>query len=181
MSTIDTGMPFQASFLQNTGVTPGTPSGHSSSVAAFGEAMRNAGVTPAGASFQPVQGVQVAQLTTPVGPVTDVPLPEQVRPAATVDPADSARQRAVEGLELSQTPVAEVGPGQSILDGLQRIRGIFDGQIGNLNSRIESAQFDAADLMTVQAEVVTFSVMVDVSSKLAGKSTQAMDTLMKGQ
>jgi type III secretion system YscI/HrpB-like protein len=36
-------------------------------------------------------------------------------------------------------------------------------------------------LLAVQMEVVNFSMLVDVTSKLTGKSTQAFDTLLKGQ
>jgi type III secretion system YscI/HrpB-like protein len=40
---------------------------------------------------------------------------------------------------------------------------------------------DASMLMSMQMEVVNYTLMVDVTSKLTGKSTQSFDTLMKGQ
>ena len=52
----------------------------------------------------------------------------------------------------------------------------------NAVADISSGQvLDARTLMSLQAEVVRYTVLVDVSSKLAGKSTQALDALMKGQ
>ena len=187
-TTIATGLPLDPSVWQQpAGRQPFSSSG-TDSVTAFQDAMRNAGIrdaTPPVNALQGVhgvQGVQVVQLVPPAGVVTDVPLVSvPVQGVSDGSQLDSARDRAVEGLGLPGEPESEVGAGQSILDGLERLRGLFDGQIGDVNSRIENARFDAGDLMRVQAEVVTFSVMVDVSSKLAGKSTQAMDTLMKGQ
>jgi type III secretion system YscI/HrpB-like protein len=36
-------------------------------------------------------------------------------------------------------------------------------------------------MMQLQADMVQYSVLVDVSSKLAGKVTTSIDSLMKGQ
>ena len=41
--------------------------------------------------------------------------------------------------------------------------------------------FDYNRMMELQAQLVEFSLVVDVTSKLAGKSTQALDSLLKGQ
>lgn len=148
----------------------GTGLGHAfapgGSVARFDEAMHAAsGVTP-------VQFAQVQQ----TGSVTDaVPL-TAVPGAGTPVETTSAAERAVRGLDL-----VDEGPGQSILDGLGRLRSIFDTQT-NAVADISSGQvLDARTLMSLQAEVVRYTVLVDVSSKLAGKSTQALDALMKGQ
>lgn len=135
-------------------------------VARFDEAMHAAsGVTP-------VQYAQVQQ----TGSVTDaVPL-TAVPSAGTPVEATSAAERAVRGLDL-----VDEGPGQSILDGLGRLRSIFDTQTSSVADITSGQVLDARTLMSLQAEVVRYTVLVDVSSKLAGKSTQALDALMKGQ
>ena len=140
-------------------------------VGRFQEAMH------AASSVQPVQFAQVQ----PAGTITDaVPL-TQVNPTAQATApisATSAADNAVRGLGLAEQ--AE-GPGQSILDGLGRLRNVFDTQTNTVAAASEGTMMDAATLMNLQTEVVRYTVLVDVSSKLAGKSTQALDALMKGQ
>lgn len=146
------------------------------SIGKFDEAMRHA------------DGVQYAQAapTTP-GTVTDVtPLNPNapVTELRRIEGSDGVNpnERALEGLELNQTTAATDGPGQTILNGLERIRGAFDNQISSVTTQVTEGQaMDVTTMMNIQREVVQYSVLVDVSSKLAGKSTQALDTLMKGQ
>lgn len=122
----------------------------------------------------------------------EVPVAERTAPtgvATTSDvPADqAARQRAIDGLDLDVDAAAGVAAsdgstgGQSILDGLSRIRGAFDSQLAGVNDKIMNSSMDVTSMMQVHANVVQYSLLVDVSSKLAGKTTQAVDTLMKGQ
>jgi type III secretion system YscI/HrpB-like protein len=68
-----------------------------------------------------------------------------------------------------------------ILDGLQKLRGTFDVKEARLNEVMNSSVVDSRTLLTMQAEVVGYTLLVDVTSKLTGKTTQAFDTLMKGQ
>ena len=132
------------------------------SLTKFDDAMRNAT-----APGQTEGSYQVAQVTTandatPVGAVEE----------------PTVADRAVAGLNLD--PRTET-TGQSILSGLERLRGVFDTQYSALNGNVTGVQMDVGQMMALQAEVVKYSVLVDVTSKLAGKSTQAMDSLMKGQ
>ncbi len=95
-------------------------------------------------------------------------------------PADAAN-RAVQGLELSPD-IDSAGTGTTILEGLGRLRGVFDRELdGVANSTSRMDPFDTIGMMNLQAQLVEFSLVVDVTSKLAGKSTQALDSLMKGQ
>ncbi len=76
--------------------------------------------------------------------------------------------------------------GQGIVDGLSRLRGVFDTQeqaiTGISSAGTGGTQLtNSADLINLQLEVVKYSMLMDVTSKLAGKSTQTFDTLMKGQ
>lgn len=144
----------------------------SAAVPRFEEALRNA------SALQPVEGVRMAQLaTTPSPTATDAVQGVQETGAA------DARNRAAEGLELrnpDQSNRAE-NSGATILNGLEQLRGAFDKNFTSVSDRIQGTEMNVASMIALQAEVVKFSVLVDVSSKLAGKSTQAMDSLMKGQ
>lgn len=150
----------------------------------FEEALRVAGgpgqVSPANAPQAPaeIHALRTAQATGGVTATDAVPLTGPQAPAA-APPTDSAQaaDRAARGLELPP----QVGPGQSILDGLGRMRSIFDQQVSGVASAGQREVLDTATLMTLQSDVVRYTLLVDVTSKLAGKSTQALDTLMKGQ
>jgi len=165
----------QSQFLQNASgasLTPGIAQG--GSIARFDNAMHAAS---GGAAVQPVQFAQVQQPGTVTDAVPLTPVNPSVQANAPVN--ETSADRAVRGLDLAQE--AE-GPGQSILDGLGRLRNIFDSQTNTIANTIGNENVTSAvTMMNLQAEVVRYSVLVDVSSKLAGKSTQALDALMKGQ
>ena len=120
--------------------------------------------------------------------MADQATPQQAAPGgvpavapAEADPAAKARARqglGLDGME-GQAPVAE--PGDMILDGLQKLRGVFDARQARVSQLMSSSSIDAKTLMAVQMEVTNFTLLVDISSKLTGKTTQALDTLMKGQ
>lgn len=123
----------------------------------------------------PGQTAVVTDATAPLGSAQPV--------AASPSSADvDARARAAEGLDLARPELVQpTTEGTTILGGLEQLRGIFDSQFNSVGSKLEATQMDVTSMMALQAEVVKFTVMVDVSSKLAGKTTQAMDSLMKGQ
>ncbi|MGR3483849.1 MAG: type III secretion system inner rod subunit SctI [Paracoccaceae bacterium] len=165
--------------------------GPGSSMAAFADAMHSAqGAQPVPGGPVQAQIHQAQFLTTgPAAPqgVQGVQSTDGAVPLQQIDRGDAAgtgadaRDRVARTLELDAGPAASGPAGQGILDGLSRLRGTFDGQLAEMSSRVEGARMDVTDMMALQAEVVKYTVLVDVSSKLAGKSTQAMDSLMKGQ
>lgn len=127
-----------------------------------------------------VQSVQYAQVQQ-VGSMTDaVPLTKVNSNPSATSPTNSAdaANRAVRGLDLGDETD---GPGESILQGLGRLRSVFDTQTKNVAAVNEGNVMDAVTMMNLQTEIVRYTVLIDVSSKLAGKSTQALDALMKGQ
>lgn len=71
--------------------------------------------------------------------------------------------------------------GDAILGGLRSIRGMFDEQVARAAelARTKSAS-NPTDLILTQMEVTRLTLMIDVTSKLAGKCTQSCDTLLKG-
>jgi type III secretion system YscI/HrpB-like protein len=101
------------------------------------------------------------------------------RPDA-VQPADQAsRGDALRTLELDRVPAPLSATGDAILGGLSRLREAFDAQQNRLGQLADAST--GSELIAVQLEVVQYSMLVDVTSKLTGKATQSFDTLMKGQ
>jgi type III secretion system YscI/HrpB-like protein len=116
--------------------------------------------------------VRIAQLD-PLGTATDATTPAD---------AANAANRAVMGLELDGEADDTAGTGTAILEGLGKLRGVFDSQLDGVAQRSTVTNpYDSIGMMQLQAELFEFSLVVDVTSKLAGKSTQALDSLMKGQ
>jgi type III secretion system YscI/HrpB-like protein len=154
----------------------GTPKvGRSDPAGALGHRFSNAMDHAIAASTPPAPAaappVRVAQLQTPVNDAG-------VGPVANA----AAEERARRVLQLDTPPSADSKQaGDTILEGLQKLRGVFDAQQARINAVMSEPNVDFQTLMALQMEVVKFSLLVDVTSKLTGKSTQAFDTLMKGQ
>lgn len=123
-------------------------------VGAFADAMARQGVDAAGAAPAPASPAQ----------------------AGNVD----AESRARQGLDLDAAKVEGRTGGDMILDGIQKMRHVFDVREAHIGELMKGKATDANTLMAMQMEVVNFTLLVDVSSKLTGKATQSFDTLMKG-
>jgi hypothetical protein len=94
----------------------------------------------------------------------------------------NAAERARRALDLDPSRASQkVGHGDSILHGLQSLSGVFAAQEARINSLGSRPASDINTLFSIQLEVAKFSALVDVTSKLTGKSTQVLDTLLKGQ
>lgn len=94
-----------------------------------------------------------------------------------------AQERARRGLGLEAaeaTPAAETD-GDMILNGLQRMREVFDVRETHISELMSRSSVDANTMLAMQMEVANFTLLVEMTSKLTGKSTQSLDTLMKGQ
>ena len=96
-----------------------------------------------------------------------------------------ANMRARQALQLGGVPAPASTPtqgsGDVVLSGLQKLRGAFDGELSKL-SNVTTGNFTSSEgLFKVQAEFANFSMLMEVSSKLAGKGTQAFESLLKGQ
>ena len=98
------------------------------------------------------------------------------------DAAAQAQERARRALALPDgaAPVQGARPGDAVLNGLEKIRGVFDQQISQFAT--SSAQGASSEgLFRAQVAAANFSLFMEVGSKLAGKTTQAFETLLKGQ
>lgn len=114
---------------------------------------------------------------------------DPVQTAATPAPSESAQadmdaeSRARRGLDLEGVAPAQdkQTAGDMILEGLEQMRGVFDVREARVSDLMNRTSVDANMLLAVQMEMTNFTLLVDITSKLTGKSTQAFDTLMKGQ
>lgn len=130
------------------------------------------GTAQAPASAAPVQ-------PQPVDPnrVADV---GKVEAKDGVGAADRERVRRSLGLEgVKDAPVPTQG--DTILGGIQKLRSVFDARHAHITDIMSSGAATTQGLMAMQMELAQYTVMVDVSSKLTGKASSSLDTLMKGQ
>lgn len=114
-----------------------------------------------------------------------VPAVQPVAASAQVGPANlensaQARDRVRRSLELDGA-TTRPSQGDAILGGLQKMRGTFDARHARIGEIMSGKTVDANALLAMQMEVAQYTLLVDVSSKLTGKTTQSLDTLMKGQ
>jgi type III secretion system YscI/HrpB-like protein len=100
-------------------------------------------------------------------------------PTPTAAESQGAREDALKTLELNGAAAPSNSTGDTILNGLSKLREVFDVQ----QSKLAGIGYtdSASGLIVAQLEVVKYSMLVDVTSKLTGKATQSFDTLMKGQ
>lgn len=110
----------------------------------------------------------------------------QLAASGAVDSAGSAtstpQQQTLKALELdksSNTPATSQG--DAILSGLGRLQGIFTSKQNTITSAINSTSMSAQSLMKIQMDMVQYTLLIDVASKVTGKVTQSVDTLVKGQ
>lgn len=134
----------------------------------------------------PGQQTQVAQLSTTPDANSATRLPGAT---GEVQASPESRDRALRGFgfdEVAKPNETGVGgsptsTGDSILEGLKRLRGAFDTQATSLAQMNQNGNMSAGEMLALQVEVVKYGLLIDVTSKLTGKSTQAFDTLLKGQ
>lgn len=90
-----------------------------------------------------------------------------------------SRQNTIDTLGLDSKAAPSSTTGDTILNGFSKLREVFDVQQAKLAGI--GYTDSASGLIVAQLEVVKYSMLVDVTSKLTGKATQSFDTLMKGQ
>lgn len=71
--------------------------------------------------------------------------------------------------------------GDAILSGLEHLRNVFNAQEANISHLMSGSAVDVNTMLALQMEMTNYSMLIDMTSKLATKSAQALDTLMKGQ
>ncbi|MFT0891991.1 type III secretion system inner rod subunit SctI [Pseudochelatococcus sp. G4_1912] len=99
---------------------------------------------------------------------------------ATASADDQTRARralALDGANATQAPSS----GDTILGGMQKIRGFFDVREHNISDVVHSNLVDQQTMLNMQREMVQYTMLLDITSKLTGKAAQVVDQLMKGQ
>jgi type III secretion system YscI/HrpB-like protein len=123
--------------------------------------------------------------TTTVSPAASANAPAGGAPqsSAAAEADQGAQERARRGLQLEPSAAGAKRPqsGDAVLDGLQKLRGMFDTHEARLSGLMSKTTPNIDALLSMQVEVVNFTVLVDVTSKLTGQSTQAFQTLLNGQ
>lgn len=107
-------------------------------------------------------------------------------PVGTSDPmatqAGNDRKQTIRALELSNDSLVKpASEGDTILSGLKKLQGVFSDRQRQLNETIEVPNLSAQTLMRIQMDMVQYTLMIDVASKVSGKLTQSVDSLVKGQ
>lgn len=144
--------------------------------AALGDGVRAVGrVEPA--AFRDTLNRKVAEGAAVEGPRGTAPAQAAAPVGLESDPA--ARDRVRRTLDLG--PGGGATEGDSILRGLTSLRGAFDARAARVSEIMAAQSVDSRTLLAMQMEVAQYSLLVDVSSKLTGKTTQSLDALMKGQ
>lgn len=72
------------------------------------------------------------------------------------------------------------GPGDAILQGLDKMRSSFGESMQRIGDVLGKDQVSAQDLMRAQMELHSMSLQNDLMGKVGGKATQSIDQLMKG-
>lgn len=134
-------------------------------------------------AFEDAMG-RTGAVPTPVADAATVSAdrPDAVARQEAVAPQEgsAARERVRRTLDLEGVATRPT-EGDAILGGLQRLRGTFDGRHSRIGTLMEGNAVNTNALLAMQMEVAQYTLLVDVSSKLTGKATQSLDTLMKGQ
>jgi type III secretion system YscI/HrpB-like protein len=143
-------------------------------------------VTPthgAGAEQRFAQALQSASPGAAADASAAAPNASVAQSGAAAEASQDAQERARRALKLD-APVSaakKTEAGDLVLDGLQKLRGTFNAHEGRIADLMSKKEPDLNALLAMQMEVVNFTVLVDVTAKLTGQSTQAFETLLKGQ
>jgi type III secretion system YscI/HrpB-like protein len=130
------------------------------------------GKADAGAVGQFEQAMAAAQ---PPGGV------EAMGPAANGPEASGPEASGPAGGPAEAAPAgAPSGPGDAILQGLDKMRSSFGESMQRIGDVLGKDQVSAQDLMRAQMELHSMSLQNDLMGKVGGKATQSIDQLMKG-
>ena len=159
--------------------------GGTGSVSAFEDALSRQALQPPPAAdptaVQSPSAVTSVQSAAHVSPAGAAQSADSTKVSTTPVDGTAERERVRRSLELDGPPVSTNTTGDTILGGMQKLRGVFDAHHAHINDIMKSDMSNTQGLMAMQMEMAQYTVMVDVSSKLTGKASSSLDTLMKGQ
>lgn len=96
-----------------------------------------------------------------------------------VQPQQTVQETANVELEPSQKTM-----GDSLLEGIERSRTAYEGHISNINEMVNKAsgeEMTSSELMKMQFELMELNMQQDLTSKVADKSSQGVQTLFRNQ
>jgi hypothetical protein len=95
--------------------------------------------------------------------------------------ADLGKQPPSDAENAAQAGAATGGaPGDKILGGVLGIKASIDARLDHIASVSDGSSVTTEKLFALQKEIAEFGLLLDVGSKIVGKSTQTVDTLLKG-
>ena len=117
--------------------------------------------------------IRTASLEAPVLPMIGGP---------TATPGLDDRRATIKALDLApEAAPRAVNPGDTILSGLKKLQGEFSDKQSTLVRDIDEPSTSTNALLKLQMDMVQYTLMIDIASKITGKMTQAVDSLTKGQ
>ncbi|WP_298959711.1 type III secretion system inner rod subunit SctI [uncultured Methylobacterium sp.] len=166
--------------LANLAFGHGTPGGDAALPGPATDARRSAAFEDAvGRGAERIGGVERVAAAEPATVAEPSAVAGAEPPAGAGPEGTAARERARRSLDLEGP--ARPSEGDAILGGLQRLRGTFEARHDRIGALMRGSAVDTETLLSMQMEIAQYTLLVDVSSKLTGKTTQSLDTLMKGQ
>lgn len=110
--------------------------------------------------------------------------PQQPNAAAATGASQAAASQPMQVSTLQAKSSEAVGPGDKILQGIDKVRGEADNvvhQVGQIAETGGGNGGKVSDLMSMQASMVDFQVATQVGGKGVQETNQAVQTLLKGQ
>lgn len=118
-------------------------------------------------AVQPAQSGQIVNGAVVVDSTASTTAAQAVTPSAPV-----AASREISSVDSTGS--------NFLIEGLAEVRDMFTKSSTSIMNLSESKGVTSIDrLVNMQIEVANYSLLVDVSSKVAGKTVQGMDTLMR--
>jgi type III secretion protein I len=100
------------------------------------------------------------------------------------DSDERAQKVNLSSVEEKKEGESGTGLGDRILQGMEKLKGDQDAQVEKINKLLGSpkaSEMSTQDLMKLQLELVKLTEERDVTSKVADKSSQGVQTLIKNQ
>jgi type III secretion system YscI/HrpB-like protein len=126
-----------------------------------------------------VKVAQVNSVSTPEAAAA-IQQPNAAASGGNAATSSQAQERARRTLGLDPATAPSTSAGDKILDGLEGLRQVVETQKTAIN-RYAGSNANPANLVAMQLEVAKYSLLIDVTSKLVGKSIHSIDTLLKSQ
>jgi type III secretion system YscI/HrpB-like protein len=124
---------------------------------------------------------KVAQLNSVTAPeAAAIPQPNAAASGDNAAASPQAQERARRTFGLDPAAAPSTSAGDKILDGLQGLRQVVETQ-KTLISKHAGSNVNTMSMIAMQMEVANYSLLIDVTSKLVGKSIHSLDSLLKSQ